>query len=272
MKNLGLICLLLFTCTLTSQEKLKKAKNDLSATSTKTQEGKGRVRVSNSSGGNASFDSNSQSSLNNDKSIGQVFGEILFFTTLGTVFGAAEYRELNPYPYYNYGEYTKVFTEKTARSNFRIGSNYLMSTVKGLEINALYKPLPIIGIETSFLRFSERNSNFNEYLHIGSLLANFYRVREKYVTAWWGIGVSYVGDEVASYGFTYSLGTEIYPLKPISLHLSWKESFINSSTVGNFKLQLKYHLNKLSIQTGFHHHTLGEQIVKGVVIGVEYTF
>lgn len=270
MKHAILVCVLLCTTVLFSQEKLKKAKEDLSSTSTSAQTTQGQMRTSNSSSG--SYSDSSSSFDSDDKPFGQFLAEILFYTTVGVTFGVAEYRELNPYPYYNYGEYTKESNEQTKRSNIRIGTNYLPGKVDALELGALYKPIPLVGIEATYLRFSERNRISDEYLNISSLMANYYRIREKYVTAWWGLGVSYVGNEVDTYGFAYSLGTEIYPLKPLSIHVSWKESFINQSTVGMFKSQLKYHFKKAAVFTGFHHNTIGEQVVKGVTIGLEYTF
>ena len=103
-------------------------------------------------------------------------------------------------------------------------------------------------------------------------MANYYRFREKYFTGWWGLGVSYVGNEVNSYGFTYALGIEVYPLKPVSFHLSWKESFINENSIGEFKSQVKYHFKKLALYSVFHHNNVAGEIIKAPVIGLEFSF
>lgn len=72
-------------------------------------------------------------------------------------------------------------------------------------------------------------------------MANYHRFREKDFTFWWRIGATYVGNGVDTLGFAYNLGAEIYPVKPISLHISWKQSFINQNEMDFFKAQLKYH-------------------------------
>ena len=73
-------------------------------------------------------------------------------------------------------------------------------------------------------------------------------------------------------GFAYNIGTEIYPFKPISLYASWKQSFINSTSIDVFKAQVKYHIKEAALFTGYHEFQLGGVKSSGFVLGMEYTF
>ncbi|WP_075340474.1 hypothetical protein [Tenacibaculum agarivorans] len=222
--------------------------------------------------------SSNSSSEDDDPSFFELFFEsfvleLAYYTTLGVAFGSADYTEINPYPYYNGdGEYTRDFHDDTQSVNFKIGANYLASRVNGLEFNAVFKPLPIIGLEFSHVNFSEKTLLNSESLPISSFNVNYYRVREDHFSLWWGIGGTYVGDSVDTWGFSYNLGLDVYPVKPISLHVGWKQSFINDDKVNVFKSQVKYHIRKTALYTGYHNFRLGSETVSGLVLGVEYTF
>ncbi len=256
-----LLLLLFIPCILFSQGKLKSAKNSLSNSSS-----------SNSSSSNSS----SSSSSDNDGGgfFDDLFLELAYHVTLGVGFGEARYTEMNQYPYYNDGgEYTRNFEDgNNKRSSLRFGANYLINRVKGLEINSVFKPIPILGIEVSHVNFSEQTLLSSESLNVTSINANYYRFREKYFSLWWGAGVTYVGNEVDTWGGLYNIGADIYPFKPISLHFSWKQSFINDGEVDVFKSQIKYHIKKTALYTGYHNYKLGSETVSGVVFGLEYTF
>ncbi len=88
--------------------------------------------------------------------------DILFYPTIGIVFGTMQKRNLNKYPYYkdNFGEYTRKLTKQGKRQNLKLGANYMLNKFNGLEINAIYKPIPIIGIDASYVHFYPRKICF----------------------------------------------------------------------------------------------------------------
>lgn len=73
-------------------------------------------------------------------------------------------------------------------------------------------------------------------------------------------------------GFAYNIGLEVYPVKPMSFHLSFKQSLINQSNINVFKFQTKYHRKKMAYYTGYHDISLGGVKASGVVLGVEVSF
>jgi len=270
MKRILLIILLL-PCVLFSQGKLKKAKESLSessATSTSSS------TTSNDRGTRTSRN-NHRNSSNNNGLFYDFFVELGYYAIYGVVVGNSEYRSLTPYPYYNhtFGEYLKGDALSSKKSIFKIsGIRHFNKRINGLEINANYRILPIFGLEASYIHFSERTIIGSDFLEISSLMANYYRIREKNISLWWGLGTSYVGNDVKNLGFAYNIGTEIYPFKPISLHVSWKQSYINSTSIDVFKTQIKYHIKNTALFTGYHDYQLGSEKNGGFIFGMEYTF
>jgi hypothetical protein len=265
MKNLLFIALFIIPFTLFSQGKLEKAKEDLSKESSSSEESSER---------NRSVRSGRLSSGHNNFFV-DVFAEVGFYAFYGTLLGSSDYRALTPYPYFydSTGEYLKVDLDYSKNSQFKIGaSQYFNKGVKGVELNANYKLMPILGIEASYLNFTERTLQGKDYLNVTSLLLKYYRVREKNISIWWGLGATHVGNEVNTWGFSYAIGTEIFPVKPISLYSSYKQSFINSTSIDEFKIHLKYHFKKTAIYSGYQNVELGSEKVNGIVYGIEYIF
>ncbi|WP_299526418.1 hypothetical protein [uncultured Lutibacter sp.] len=270
MKRILLIIFLIPTL-LFSQGKLKKAKESLSESST--------TSTSNSTTrndrGTRTSRNNRLNSSNNNGFFQDFFVELGFYAFYGTVIGQSEYRSLTPHPYYKntFGEYLKEDSISSKNSIFKISAiRHFNIRINGLEINANYRILPIFGLEASYIHFSERTIVGSDFLEISSLMANYYRIREKNISLWWGLGASYVGNGIQKVGFAYNIGTEIYPFKPISLHASWKQSFINSTSIDVFKTQIKYHIKNTAIFTGYHDFKLGSEKNGGFILGMEYTF
>ncbi len=265
MKQLLLLALLSSSLSF-SQGKLKKAKQNLDTKSTSV--------TINSGTRTGRRTTSTRKNKNKNRYFDSFFAELAFYASLGIVVGEVQERDLNPYPYFydNEGEYAAELSETGRKQSLNVGVNYLFAKPNAFELNAIYKPLPIIGIAASYTHFSEKNSINADVLDVTSILVNYYRIREKNISIWWGIGATYVGSGVNKLGFAYSLGTEIYPIKPISLHLSWKESFINESEIGVFKAQLKYHLKNKAFFAGYHVYQLGGEDISAPSVGFEITF
>lgn len=259
------ILLLLFApLVMFSQSKLQKAKKNLNTKSAKVATKSTRkVRTSTR---------NSSSKFENPFS--NLLLEVGFYATLGIVVGQAQECDLNPYPYFynDEGEYAKILSNTGRKQNLKLGANYIFNNVNGFELNAIFKPIPILGIDVSHLHFSEKNRTKTEVLDITSLQINYHRFREKNITLWWGAGISYVANEIKTTGFAYNVGTEIYPFNPISVHVSWKQSFINESEITVFKSQLKYHFKNKNFFIGYHNYHIGSETITAPTLGFEITF
>lgn len=264
MKNTVFTILFLVPFFLFSQGRLEKAKENLSKESTSEESSENRR-------------SSRSRTLGRDRGsfFADLFIEVGYYAFYGVFVGSSEYRTVAPYPYYyvSTGEYLKADLENSKKSLFKIGaSQYFNKGVKGIELNANYRIIPILGIDVSHFNFSENTLQGKDYLNVTSLLLKYYRVREKNISAWWGLGATHMGNEVDTWGFAYTIGTEIFPVKPISFLVSYKQSFINSANVDEFKIHVKYHIKKAAIYSGYQNVELGSEKVNGIVYGLEYTF
>lgn len=271
--------ILLITLSISAQGKLGDAKEDLKGSSSGTLDD--YVSKNNSSSGS---DDSGGSELN--AAIAEVFVEVFWYVGANTLFGRAEATDLNIYPYYqnNAGEYI-VYPEKDndstivntndyyeyKKSDLKIASNYFVGNgINGVQTRLDFRIFYLLGIEASYNYYYEDLLDSTEHLDMAGLMLNYYRVRTKYVTSWWGIGATRVGGGVDTVGFAYNIGMDVFPIDPVSFHLLWKESFINSSSIDEFQVEAKYHMKRSAFYGGWHYNQLGNLKMNGIVFGFQY--
>lgn len=261
--NITLFLLLccLFCALTNAQGKLNRAKEDLSSN-------------------NSSNSSRSSSDSNDDydDDIGYfdgVFIELAYYISYGVLFGDMESRYFYQYPYAegSHGEY--AFPDENVplkRSQFMVSNTFFASGKEfyGNDFKANLRILPVLGVEANHLHFFEREPKVE--LGITSIMVNYYRIREKYVTGYWGVGISYVGNGVDDTGFAYQAGIDVYLEKPYSFGASWKQSFINDSTINELKIIARKHLKRVAIHGGYHHYKLGSVTINAAGAGLDYRF
>ncbi|GLB52178.1 hypothetical protein NBRC110019_12170 [Neptunitalea chrysea] len=159
-------------------------------------------------------------------------------------FGEANWTDLNIYPYYDGvpGEYTgwvetdsldgfssdQVYEYK--KSDLRANLNYFSGgSVNGFQTKIDFRPFFLVGIDVSYSHWYEDILEDNVELDIFSIMANYYRVRTKYVTGWWGLGYTRIANDVNKGGFAYRAGVDVFPVDPISFRMLFKQSFINET-------------------------------------------
>lgn len=267
MKKLILIFLLIPVIGF-SQGKLNQAKNNLSS---KSKSSSSKSKSSSSGSGKVDFN------------VGRAFVKLFLYApkiVIGgiymTVFGDFERRHFSPYPYYYgnvQGEYDFGLETEDKKNLIGAGVNYLLGKyINSAEANVNYRFLPFLGVDLSHQSFFEDRPNGSDRLDVTSLMVNYYRIRERSFTGWWGIGATYFGNEVNTYGFTYNIGLEVYPVKPMSFLISYKQTFINQSHINVTKYQTKYHRKKMAYYIGFHNISIAGVKASGMVLGVEASF
>ena len=255
-----------------SQGKLNRAKQNLSS--------------SKSSSSSSSNSSSSSRSSNAGSTVGQVLAYELivrpiFFITYKSIFGDVKRTDLNVYPYYNgiAGEYVNFeSTPETKdgydykKSSITLQSNYYTgSSIDGIQTQINYRFLYVLGVEGSYQYLYENLPNETVNLDIASLMFNYYRVRTKEVTAWWGLGVTRIGRGINELGPAYQLGINVYPVNPISLHMLWKQNFVEGGNkVNEFRVQGRYHFKRSVLYAGYHHHNLGGVTNGALAVGLQY--
>ena len=252
-----------FVCALTNaQGKLNRAKEDLSS------------KNSNSSSSSSSS-RNSNDDYDDEDNFDNIFVELAFYISYGVLFGEMESRYFYKYPYAegSHGEY--AFPDENVplkRSQFMISNTFFASGKQfyGNDFKLNYRFMRLLGVEVNHLHFFEQDPKVE--LGVSSIMVNYYRVREKYVTGYWGIGVSHVGNGVDETGLAYQLGVDVYLKKPYSFGVSWKQSLINDSSVDEFKILARRHLKRVAIHGGYHHYKLGTVTINSVGVGLDYRF
>lgn len=251
-----------------SQGKLDQAKQNLSSRSNSS---------STSSNSSASSSNNSSNNAGLFESVlADVFVEAFLFISYKALLGGFESRHFTPYPYYYTnvnGQYDYGLEPGDKRSFLNAGGTYFAgNSIQALEAHVNYRFDPFLGLELSHRHFFESNLAGKDNLDVSSLMLNFYRIRERSFTGWWGIGATYVGNEVHTTGVAYQVGVEAYPIKPISLQASFKQSFINESNINELKFHLKYYIKRTAYYTGYQDYSIGGVKATGVVLGVEFDF
>lgn len=260
MKKLAILFILIPT--ICFSQKLDKAKSNLSSrsnSSSTSSSSSGRISASSGAG-----------------FFGEVFIELIAFIGYKAALGEFEYRHFTPYPYYYSnvnGEYDFGLEESDKTSQLRLGTNYLVgNNINSLEIHLKYRFDPLFGLELQHQSFFEKVISGTDYLDVTSLGVNYYRIRERSITAWWGVGATYAGKDVNSFGVMYQVGTEIYPFRPMSIHLSYQQSLINNSNISTLRSQLKYHHKNKAYFLGYHDISIGGIKASGAVLGLEFSF
>ena len=215
---------LLFNQFTFAQSKLKKAKENLDSYN----------QQYNNSSNNSSNSSSKNSSGSSGYLLLDLFLEPIIWIGAKTIMGNMEGRKMTPHPYFNdcKGEYFGLEYPGDYTNSLLNASAFYVSSkdaVKGISISADYRFIPVLGAELSHLHFYERYLGETHNLDMSSLLLKYYRVREKYVTAWWGLGATYVANEVKTTGFSYAVGAEVFPINPISIQFLWKQTLITVS-------------------------------------------
>lgn len=220
-----------------------------------------------------SSSSESSYSSSDDSEVGGFFVDILGDFFGFAFFGELEPKNFYPYPYAvdRFGEYDYPENNPEGKKSKLIISNTMAFQVSTFanDLRLNYRFLPIMGIDANHLHFFDRLDEGSE-LGISSIMLNFYRIRERNVTGYWGLGATYVGSEVNTIGFAYNVGLDVYIAKPISLNLLWKQSFINETSINEIRVLPKYHIKKLAVYGGFTHYKIGSEGFPSATAGIEY--
>jgi|GEM_PF-3516874 len=208
-----------------------------------------------------------------------LFAELVFkplvWAGKSLVIGDKEVRVFNPIPYEknSSGEYLKLGDKEDYRINLLQVTTYYSNgkyRINGLHVDLEYRFSDLIGITARHSHFYENHFGKTENLDLSGLTFNYYRIREKFITAWWSLGVSHATNNVNSVGFRYGLGAQVFVKKPISILLAWQQDFIDSGTINECKINVVYHLKKLNIFTGYNHYNLATVKTPSIVIGLRY--
>lgn len=179
-----------------------------------------------------------------------------------------------PYKQANYGNF--VYTDSTNYTLARLDvyNHFLIesNTLYGNDFGVDFKFLKRFGLDVNYTTFLERLPNKNDSFHMFSALLKYHRIRTQRFNAWFGIGFRSIFNTVNKTRFLWGFGGELFVKKPISIMASHKWATINSTSVRNTKLFLKYHLKNYRIASGYANYKLGVSEIKAFSLGIEASF
>jgi len=285
MKQTLILILIIFTCkTGFSQSKIGKAEKSIKKekNSSRSSTNSNAARNKNHNYNNDDDDDAVDTLLLIDSFVG--ISKIIFNSVYGILIEMPFERRnpdrkaiLNKHPYLNSsnGNYSFNWNDNSTVGKTTISSKYIFenTTLDGLHVNADIRFYNKMAIEVDYLQLWENNVNFgNDALAIYNFIVKHHRIRSEKFDAWWGIGASYVDGAVNELGFTYSLGAELFMVKPVSLESNFNQTFINANSIKKFNASLNYYRKQFKFSGGYEHLKIGTQSFSMPSIGLGITF
>ncbi len=259
-----LILIASFT-SISAQNKLEKSKSELN------------------SGSKSNSNSSSGKSSDNDDDLG-FFGELFFYITFGLFkYGLiGDYKNenhlhsnLTAYPFYNgkSGNYENVNIDTIQKTMNRIDIEnkfiYNNNRLLGNHLEVKARPFQYFYIQADYRELFEFNKvhNTTNNLSLFHLNLAYDRVRLEKFNLGWNLGVSYIGNEVNKFGFSYGLLADYFMTNQISFSASQQWSRINGLPVNTFELQSKYHKKNYFFTLGYERLKIATPTYNFITIG-----
>lgn len=263
------LALLIFSFTTASaQNKLEKSKSELNSGS------------KNSSGSSSSKPSGESS---DEDDIG-FFGELFIYMTFGIFkYGfIGDYNNedhldsnLTPYPFYNgkSGNYENADTDTVQKIRSRIDIEnkfiYNNSRLLGNHLEVKARPFQYFYVQADYRELFEFNKVHNTTNNLSLLHLNlaYDRIRLEKFNLGWNLGVSYIGNEVNKFGFSYGLSADYFMTNQISFSGSQQWSRMNGLPVNALELQSKYHKRNYFFTLGYERLKIATPTYNFITIG-----
>ena len=285
-KNIFLLTVLFFGLQfngIAQDGKLNKAKESL-----KTSNSLSTTRTSNtrsSDSRNSRRSSRARRNRNNDFIFTEFFFRLFAYTTYGVLVetpmeydGRMHVADISVFPYQDAEHGNFIYTD-SLDTNYRVArldvyNHFLLENknLYGNDFGLEFRFLKRFSLEGNYLQFIEKVNGQTDYFTLYALMAKYHRIRTERFEAWYGIGATYIANDVMETGVTLGLGAELYFKKPISVAVSYKAAFIYNNRVNNTKVLLKYHIKNFRMSSGYQYFTLGDARIKTFSVGLEASF
>lgn len=162
-----------------------------------------------------------------------------------------------PYQLSNEGDYSSK--DRFGKINFRLDLEnsflYNSNSLYGNHFKAKIRPSELFYFQADARNLFEKdliyNRNYN--LFLADLALCYDRIRYEKFNFGWKLGVSYVGNEVHTFGFAYGLNASYFMNNRISFSGATKWSAINGKAVNSYELDAKYHKKRGVFNFGYEH-------------------
>lgn len=178
------------------------------------------------------------------------------------------YSGYSDYPYSN--KSIGVFSEKSLKT-FSIISEmeYFHHNIDltGINFNSRLSPYPLFAFEFRYSDLTEKMVTRYDHLKMYNVFINYNRLKYERISFWWGIGMKGILGDRPYNGFAINIGTEIFPVVPVSLSSNFNMGFLNGAEVYDFSVKLKYHIERFQISVGYQKFAVGLTSISGITFG-----
>jgi hypothetical protein len=176
-----------------------------------------------------------------------------------------------PYHHPLNGMYTLNSTKKYS---IIAGLNYFQHdrNLSGISFKSRFSPHPFFSLEFGYSNLVEQVGFDYDYLRFYNFFINYNRIKNEYIALWWGIGVKAIGGNNRYTGFGFNLGTEIFPVKPLSVEMRYNLGFLNQTNVSEFALNLNCHIKRFKFYVGYQNFSAGRISIGGFTVGAGIYF
>lgn len=279
-KTLILSVLFAFICfhSFSQDGKLEKAKESL-----KTSNSSGSARATSAKSSNSSSTTRNNDVSGIENPIARIIWYVAAYTVYGIVFespwemkSSMSTAEISNYPYKEakYGNF--IYTDATNYNitRFDFYNHFLIESknLYGTDFGVDFRFLKRFALDINYTTFSEKINGHRDAFNMFSTLLKYHRIRTQRFDAWFGLGFRRIFNDVNETRVLIGFGGEIFIAKPISLVASHKWATVNTQSVRNTKLLLKFNINNYRIATGYEHYKLGVSKINAFSIGLEASF
>jgi hypothetical protein len=258
----------------------------------KLEKAKESLKTTNSSGnfGTVSAKSSNAPSTtrNNDVSgVENPFARIIWYVAAYTVYGVVfespwemkgrmSTAEISNYPYKEatYGNFIYTDDINYNITRFDVYNHFLIESknLYGNDFGVDFRFLKRFALDINYTTFSEKINSNRATFNMFSAVLKYHRIRTQRFDAWFGLGFRHIFNDVNKTRFLIGIGGEIFIANPVSLVASHKWATVNSQSVRNTKLLVKYNIKNYRIATGYEQYKLGVSKINAFSIGLEASF
>ncbi len=228
-------------------------------------------------------ENDSENDENNDDDeenfLGYIFSRLFYHTFIGIPL-EKQYQHhffwhsgFNNYPWHDSS--AGLFNDQSKNAfKFDIQSNYFtdFDNIEGITIKADLYATPFLKLSGKSLLLQEDLHSGIERLELHNLQLNYVRMRFSYFDWWWGVGTKLIKGETEHWGFNFSTGMHVYPIKPLEILIDYYGAVVESQSINEFEINLALFINRMKIYTGYHLTKAGSIDIQGLNIGLGIQF
>ncbi len=181
----------------------------------------------------------------------------------GTLLSLHPYEDEKSGNYHRNPAFDPLLSRRELFLNYHIEGN----DIYGGNLEFRYRVVKSFFAEVSYALYLEPIDGETDALHFYNISANYDRIRFTNWNLWWGVGLMGVNRTKNQTGFSFQVGTEIYPVKPIGISGYFRIAQIGETTTSMAQFRLNLHVRRFVPYTGFQQLQIGGISIRSFILG-----